>query len=291
MLWLALAQLAVGAAGIFARLALAATGPLMVGALRLTIAGGIVALLAARRGAYIRHDTPTERRLVLAGALLAVHFTTWFAALQHASVAVATLLVCSSPLFTETWAVIRTRVWRPLAVASIGLALCGVAIVTAVPSRVTTPLGIALALCGALAMAVYLLLVRASDERYGTLAVVGRTYPVAAVALALGALVVRDPLPSPHAIAAWVGILALALISQLFGHTALNAAVRGLSVTFVSTTSLAEPIVAAVAAAFVFGERPAPLTAAGAALLLGAIGLAIRAESALGGASPHMPSD
>ena len=278
LLWLALAQLAIGAAGVFARLGLAATGPLMVGALRMTIAGTIIAGVAARAGAYIRHDAATERRLVLAGVLLAVHFGTWFAALQHASVAVATLLVCSTPLFTESWAVLRTRTIRPLALASIALAIGGVAIVAGVPSRTDTPLGIALALCGAVAMSAYLLLVRASDARYGTLAVVGRTYPIAAIVLACGALAIRDPLPGPGAVSAWGGILALALVSQLFGHTALNAAVRSLSVTFVATTILVEPVIAAVAAGFVFGEHPAPLTAIGAMCVLGAIALAIRAE-------------
>jgi drug/metabolite transporter (DMT)-like permease len=289
LLWLALAQLAIGAAGVFARFALSATGPLMVGALRMTIASAAVASIAARRQSYVRHDAPTERRLLLAGGMLAVHFATWFAALQHASIAVATLLVCSTPLFTETWSVLRTRTWRPPAVASMVLAVAGVAIVAGVPNRTETPLGIALALCGAVAMAAYLLLVRASDPRYGTLAVVGRTYPVAAAVLAVGALAVRDPLPPPHASAAWAGILALAFISQLLGHTALNAAVRSLSVTFVAITTLTEPIVAAVAAALIFGERPAPLTGAGAVMILAAIGVAIRAEAGL--AKPEAVSE
>lgn len=278
LVWLALAQLAIGLSGIFARLALTATGPLMVGALRMTIAGAIVAAFAARRGAYARYDTPTERRLLVAGALLAAHFALWFAALQHASVAVATLLVCSTPLFTETWAVLRTRTVRPLALASVVLAIAGVAIVAGAPSRTDSPLGIAFALCGAVAMAGYLILVRASDPRYGTAAVIGRTYPVAALLLACGALAVHDPIPAAPAGAAWGGILALAFGSQLFGHTAVNAAVRSLSVTFVATTILIEPVVAAGAAALLFGEHPAPLTGAGAVLILAAIALAIRAE-------------
>jgi drug/metabolite transporter (DMT)-like permease len=49
--------------------------------------------------------------------------------------------------------------------------------------------------------------------------------------------------------------------------------------TFVATATLLEPVVAAIAAAFVFGERPAPFTAAGALLILAAIALAIRAEA------------
>jgi len=276
---LAGAQLAIGAAAIFARFALTAAGPLSVAALRMGIAAVPIAIAAAARGRYARLDPPTERRLQWAGLALAVHFGTWIASLQHASVAVSTLLVCSTPLFTEAWSSVRTRSWRPLAAISIALAATGVAVVAGTPSRSESPLGIVLALCGAAAMAVYLLLVRASDARYTTLAVVGRTYPIAATVLVCAAAVTRDGFPSIHASGAWAGIFALAFISQLFGHTALNAAVRVLSATFVATTTLLEPVIAAIAAAFVFGEHPAPFTAAGAVLILTGIALAIRAEA------------
>jgi drug/metabolite transporter (DMT)-like permease len=275
---LAGAQVAIGAAAIFARFALTAAGPLSVSALRMGIAAVPVVALAALRGRYVRLDRPTERRLQLAGVALALHFAAWFASLQHASVAVSTLLVCSTPVFTEAWALARTRRPRPLVLASLVLAAVGIAIVAGVPSRNETPLGIGLALCGAIAMAAYLLLVRASDPRYTTVAVVGRTYPIAALALAGAAVLAGDRVPALHASSAWAGILALAFVSQLFGHTAINAAVRVLSATFVAMTVLVEPVVAAIAAAFVFGEHPAPFTAAGALLVLIAIALALRAE-------------
>lgn len=283
---LACAQVAIGAAAIFARFALTAAGPLSISALRMAIAAVPVVAAAAWYRRYRRFHGPTERRLLLAGVALAVHFGTWIASLQFASVAVSTLLVCSTPVFTEAWTSARTRTWRPLAAGSIALAAAGVAIVAGVPSRTETPLGIALALCGAAAMAVYLLLVRASDVRYTTLAVVGRTYPVAAIALAIAATVAHDGFPGAQASGAWAGIFALALLSQLFGHTALNAAVRVLSATFVATTTLLEPLIAAIAAAFVFGERPAPFTAAGGIVILVAISLAIRAEAPAGGKRP-----
>jgi drug/metabolite transporter (DMT)-like permease len=276
---LAAAQVAIGAAAIFARFALTAAGPLSVAALRMGIAALPVVAVAALHGRYVRFDRPTERRLLAAGIALAVHFGTWIASLQFASVAVSTLLVCSTPVFTEAWTFARTRRRRPLSVAAIVLAAAGVAVVAGVPSRRDTPLGIALALCGAAAMATYLLLVRASDARYTTTAVVGRTYPIAALVLGAAAVVTGDGFPALHARAAWAGIFALALVSQLFGHTALNAAVRVLSPTFVATTTLLEPIIAAVAAAVVFGERPGPFTAAGALLVFLAIALALRAEA------------
>jgi drug/metabolite transporter (DMT)-like permease len=276
---LAGAQLAIGAAAIFARFALTAAGPLPVSALRMTIAAIPVVALAAFRGRYVRYDARTERRLGFAGIALAVHFGTWIASLQYASVAVSTLLVCSTPVFTEAWSLIRTRRVRPAVLAGIVLALAGIAIVAGTPSRSETPLGIALALCGAISMGAYLQLVRASDPRYTTLAVVGRTYPIAAAVLGAGALVTHAGFLAASASGAWAGIFAMALISQLFGHTAINAAVRVFSATFVALTTLLEPLIAAIAAAFIFGERPAPLTAVGALLIFIAIALAIRAET------------
>jgi drug/metabolite transporter (DMT)-like permease len=268
---LGLAQVTIGAAAIFARFALTAAGPLSISALRLGISGAVVAAIALARGGYRTYDVPTERRLALAGLLLAVHFATWIASLRYASVAVSTLLVCSTPVFTEAWATFRRRRIRGRTVAGIGLALAGVALVAGFPSRTETPLGIVLALTGAVAMAGYLTLVGGADARYETVAVVARTYPIAAVLLGIAALAARDGVPPLAASGAWAGILAMAFGSQLFGHTVLNAAVRALSPTIVSTTTLLEPVIAALCAAAVFGERLAPSTGAGAVTILAAI--------------------
>jgi drug/metabolite transporter (DMT)-like permease len=275
---LALAQLAIGAAAIFARFALAGGGPIAVSALRLLMAAVPIAALAAKGGAYRRNDRPTERRLVWAGVALAAHFACWIASLRYASVAVSTLLVCTTPIWTEAFAIVRTRRIRRAVLASVVCALTGVAIVIGAPTHTETPLGIGLALAGAVAIAVYLLLVRASDARYGTLAVVARTYPIAAIVLLSAAGATHDPLPPAGNASAWGGILAMALISQSFGHTALNAAVRRLSATFVATVTLIEPVVAGLLAALIFGERLAPGTLTGAAVVLTGIAIALRAE-------------
>jgi drug/metabolite transporter (DMT)-like permease len=272
---LALAQLAVGAAAIFARFALAGGGPIAVSALRLLIAAVPVAAFAALRGAYRRHDAATERRLVFAGCALAAHFALWIASLRFAGVGVSTLLVCTTPIWTELFEIIRTRRVRRNALASIGLAIAGVAAVVGVPTPGQTPLGIGLALGGAIAIAIYLVLVRASDPRYETLAIVGRTYPIAAIVLLAAATLTRDRVPPLHATGAWCGIIAMALVSQLFGHTALNVAVRTLSATFVATVTLIEPAIAASLAAVIFGEHLAPGTLAGSLLVLAGIGVAV----------------
>ena len=273
----ALAQLAIGAAAIFARFALAAGGPLAIAAARLSLAAIPLAILAALSGRWRIVHLPTERRLLIAGALLAIHFATWIASLRFASVAISTLLVCTTPVWTEAYTVLLRRRIDPFAAASVLGALAGVAIVVGAPDRANTPLGIELALTGAIAIAAYLLVVRATDARYDTLAVTSRTYAYAAAALIIAAALTRDPLPPASAVGAWGGIVAMALVSQLFGHTALNSAVRVLSATFVSTVTLLEPVIAAMLAAWIFSERLGAATAIGAVVILAAIFVALRA--------------
>ncbi len=278
---LALAQLAIGASAIFARFALTGGGAISVSAFRLAIAVVPIVGVALVRRAYAAHDRTSDARLALAGGVLAAHFICWISSLRFASVAVSTLLVCSIPIWTELWDVARLGRLRPDVVVSLALGIAGVAIVIGAPSNHDTPLGIALALAGAIAMAAYLLLVRAVSPRYSTLAVVGRTYPVAALILVVAMLATHDRIPPAGDLRAWGGIVAMALVSQLFGHTALNAAVRRLSPTFVGTVTLLEPVVAGLLAVPFFGERLTAGTLAGSALILAAIAIALRAEHRL----------
>jgi drug/metabolite transporter (DMT)-like permease len=260
-----------------ARYALAGGGPLGVSFARLALAAIPVLIVAALRGKLRVIDRPTEWRLVFAGVLLALHFATWIASLDYASVAIATLLVCTTPIWTEVYVVLRRRRVDALAAASVLGAVAGVAIVVGAPDRANTPLGIALALAGGIVFGGYLLVVRATDPRYGTLAVTARTYAYAALCLGIATLIAHDRVPPAHDLGPWAAIVAMALFSQILGHTSLNSAVRVLSATFVSTVTLLEPVIAAVLAAWLFGERLGWATAAGAAVIMAAIALAVRA--------------
>jgi drug/metabolite transporter (DMT)-like permease len=287
----ALAQLAIGAAAVFARFALVTGGPLGVSWARMSIAAIVLLVVAARRGALRAVDAASERRLVAAGVLLALHFGTWIGSLKFASVAISTLLVCTVPVWTEAYTVIRRRRVDGYAALSIAGALIGVAIVVGTPDHANTPLGIVLALAGAISFAAYLLIVRGVDARYDTLAITTRTYGYAAIALAIAMSGSGAAAALPTDARGWAGIVAMALISQLFGHTALNAAVRVLSATLVSTFTLLEPVIAGVLAAWLFGEKLGPQTALGAVVILAAIGVALRGEAREESGSEGMRSE
>lgn len=283
------AQLFVGAAAIFARFALAGAGPIAVSYLRLGIAAAIVVTIVLVRGGASRRrlDGRREALLAIAGVALAVHFAGWIASLEYTSIAIATLLVCTSPIFTGIYEAVMLRrapgIAFVLALACGGAGLALVVLAHAAPAPITghAVLGAFLATLGAIAMSVYLTLVRSVRSGLSTLAIVARTYAWAAIVLAVLALIVHENPPALADRSAWLGIIAMALVSQLLGHTAMNISLHWFTPTTVGFATLLEPVIAAVLAAVIFGEALAGTTLAGAVLLFAAIALAIRNQAVL----------
>ncbi|MEO6835631.1 MAG: DMT family transporter [Candidatus Tumulicola sp.] len=281
------AQLAVGAAAIFARFALEGAAPLAVAASRLCIAALVLLLVAALRGRR-GGAAPLDRRqagvLCAAGVALAVHFAGWIASLEYTTVAISTLLVASTPIWTALYdALARRHALSRLALVAFVTGGIGLAAVvgfnrTPPPEAGHALLGAALALAGGLAMAAYLLLVRHVRGALDTRTIVTRTYTWAAIALVAAAAIARQPPPHLTDTIAWGGIFAMALISQLLGHTAINASLRWFSPSAVSFTTLLEPISAAILALLIFGESLSAAALVGAAILLASIGLMLRED-------------
>jgi drug/metabolite transporter (DMT)-like permease len=286
------AQLAVGAAAIFARFALTGAGPLAVSAWRLVLAAvplGVLAVLT--RGGQARPGARREAALALAGLALAAHFAGWITSLLYAPVAISTLLVCTSPLWTGAFEAVRSRKAPPAAyLLGLALAAGGVAAIAggreaAAPEPGHALLGALLALAGGLALAVYFLLVRTfgnapvAAPALSTRAVVARTYAWAALALLAASAFAHQAPPAVGDWRAWAGILAMALISQGLGHTGMNAALRDFSPNVVALTTLLEPPIAALLAVWVFHETLGGLALAGAVAVLAGVGLALAGDA------------
>lgn len=281
------AQLFVGAAAIFARFALGGAGPIAVSYLRLAIAAAVmlVVLLAQPKGRAAL-GTRREALLFIAGVALAVHFAGWIASLEFTSVALSTLLVCTSPIFTGLYeSLVRKRApslsfLLALACGAAGLALVVTSRNAPAPLTGHALLGAALATAGAIAMSVYLIIVRGIRSRLGTVPIVARTYAWAAIVLVPLAAIAHENPPSASAHAAWLGIFGMAVFSQLLGHTAMNFSLRWFTPSTVGFSTLLEPVIAAVLAAFIFGEALAGATLFGAIFLFAAIALALRDQAA-----------
>jgi drug/metabolite transporter (DMT)-like permease len=217
-----------------------------------------------------------------------LHFVTWIGSLLYTSVAISTLLVCTTPLWTTLYETLVERkpaprhTWPALALAAAGLVL--VVANTAAPAPVAgrAIFGDALALAGAFGIGAYFLIVRrfgthpASGQPLATTQIVARTFSWAAVTLLAATLLAHAPWPGADA-TAWGGIVAMALVSQLLGHTMLNASLRTFTPSTIATSILLEPVIAAVLAAIAFRERLGPSTLAGGACILGALWIVLRA--------------
>lgn len=288
------AQLAIGAAAIFARFALHGTGPFAASALRLAIAAAPLVIIAAAARPRARLSLRAEVAFALAGVALAIHFGAWLASLLYTPVAISTLLVCTSPIWTALYdaLVLRIPVRRTL-LAALPLAAAGLVLVT-VQRSTPAPipghalLGNALALLGSLAIGVYLLIVRsagarpATGERVPTRQIVARTYAWAAATLVPIALVAGERPPAISDGLAWFGIFAMAFVSQLLGHTALNAALGDFTPSVVAMSTLLEPAFAALLAAAIFHETLSLSAGFGGVLVLVAILIALRSEPQAG---------
>lgn len=275
-----------GSAAIFARFALTGAGPVAVSATRLAIAAMALLAFAAIRRPRDRVAPSRRDRAIfaVAGVALAIHFAAWIWSLQYTSVAVSTLLVATVPIWTALYdALARGLKLSALAFLSFVAAAGGLFMIVGFS---TTPppvpghavLGAALAVTGAIGIAAYFILIREIRASFATRAIVTQTYTWAALVLIAAALAARQPPPALSDGAAWGGILAMALISQLLGHTAMNSALRWFSASAVAFTTLVEPIVAALLALAIFGERLGPVAVAGGLLVLAAIAVFIREE-------------
>lgn len=279
-------QIGVGAAAIFARYALTGAGPLAVSAARLSIAAAIL-LIAAAVKPPVSSQLPREKNVLLwfAGVALAVHFAAWIASLQYTGVAISTLLVSTTPLWVAIYdnatrqRVLGARSAIALAAGAAGLVLVVGFNSTPAPIPHHEYFGEALALIGALAIGAYFIAVRSAGRAISTRAVVTRTYTVAAMLLIVAAAAARQRPPEIADTGAWAGILAMALISQLLGHTALNAALRWFSAGAVAFTTVLEPVTAGILAFAIFGERLSAAAAVGALVLLAAIALFLHDEA------------
>jgi drug/metabolite transporter (DMT)-like permease len=256
-----------------------------VSAGRLTIASIVLLAIALLRSPA---SLLVTRRhgviLAAAGCALAVHFATWIASLQYTSVAISTLLVATTPIWTAAYDAIFLR--RPLTRRALAAFFTGALGVCAVVgfNRTAAPIaghdlaGALLAAAGGMAIAAYFILVREVRADLGTRTIVTHTYGWAAMVLIAVAAAFHQAPPATSDAIAWGGIAAMALVSQLLGHTAMNASLRWFTPSAVAFSTLLEPVVAAILALLLFGEALTPLAIVGAVVLLASIAVVLREE-------------
>jgi drug/metabolite transporter (DMT)-like permease len=270
--------LAVGAAAIFIRLADAPA--LGIAFWRCTL--GVIAL--SPLAAFKRERVPKGRDLwvgAVAGIALGAHFGTWIASLDYTSVAASVVLVSTTPVFVAIAAYLllgeRTSL---LSFAGLVLAIAGTAVIagTGPDAGNAAFFGNILALVGAVAMAVYVLIGRSlRTGGVGALSYSILGYSSAALALLPVALLSGAQLWG-YSATTWFWLFVITLGPQLLGHTVLNWALEYVSASIVSGSVLAEPVIAALLAWFVLSEKPGLETLLGGLVVLTGLYLLLRGD-------------
>lgn len=211
---------------------------------------------------------------VLAGVALAAHFATWMSAVKIGSVATATALVATQPVWQGLIAAAQGR--RPSAAGwlGIGLAVAGTAWATGVDVSVSgrAVLADVLALLGAVAVAIYTALGERARTELSTTTYTWICYGTCAVVLLVVCLVGRVSLGGYNS-HTWLAILAIVAGAQLLGHSMFNYALQHTSATTVSVLALLEVPGATLIAWVWLGQQPRLAALPGLALLL--IGVAV----------------
>lgn len=204
-----------------------------------------------------RAASPREARLLLgSGICLALHFATWLPALRLTSVATATALVATQPV----WAVIITRAsglrLPRLTYLGVIVAFLGIVVLTGidVSGDPKALLGDLLALIGGFFAAAYVTVGEHARQSVSTNAYNTVVYGTSGLLLLVICIVGRQPLGG-YSLRDWLLILALTVGAQLLGHSLTNRVLRTTSASIVSLAYLFEVPGATVIAALWLGQR------------------------------------
>jgi drug/metabolite transporter (DMT)-like permease len=253
---------------------------LAIAALRLTVASpAMIGYVAWRGGVGQLRDTTRRERLalVLAALALAVHFVLWVAALQRTSVVTGVVLVTMQPIFVGlgAWIFLREPPTRAVILGS-AVALIGAALLAGDDLGDRGSLeGDVLALLGGLMASAYLVIGRSARRSLSTASYGASVYTMTALFLLIAVAVTRTSLLGLEA-HSYLAIVAVAVVSQLVGHNAMNWALGFLPAAMVAVAILGEPVGATIIAAIVLDEVPTLLEAAGAAVVLVGVYVALR---------------
>jgi drug/metabolite transporter (DMT)-like permease len=248
-------------------------------------------LVLLRHRAEVRSLTRREWRLaVAAGVLLAAHFAAWVLSLRVTSVASATALVSTQPIWAALLArrggaALPSRAWLGIAIAVVGVGVLSGADLSTSARALG---GDALAVVGGAAAAGYMVAGSEVRRHVSTVTYTAVCYATTAVLLLACCVVARQSLTG-YSAGTWWRLVALTVGAQFLGHSLFNRVLRTTSPTVVALAILLEVPGAALLAAVFLGQTPSWLAVPGLLVLLAGIGVVITARSR--SVEPSLPAE
>jgi drug/metabolite transporter (DMT)-like permease len=254
-----------GFAGLFGKW-IALTPVLLVLGRTIVAAATLAIIVAMRR----EERAPFDLRLAASGAVLALHWTAFFAAIQVSNVAIGLLGHASFPLFVLLLErIVGGRRWARRELTTAGLVTTG--LVVLVPEfswadRVVQ--GLALGLVAGFTFALLAVLNRRwAATRPATNVALWQNAWAALVLLPIAVATTAIPSITPRDAGA---LLALGVVCTAGAHTLFIASMRSVSAHTASVVAALEPVYGIGLAWLLLGEAPIARTWLGAALIVGA---------------------
>ncbi|HVH11487.1 MAG TPA: EamA family transporter [Longimicrobium sp.] len=266
-LFVAIAAALWGLLGPVMRLALQdGAGAVEVAFWRALLAAGLFAVHAAAIGKMKleRRDIPAVAAFGVVG--VAGLMASYSRAVEEGGAALAAILLYTAPVWVALLSALflgermTRRKLLALAVAMLGVA--GIALSGGSAGLRLTPAALGWGLASAFAYALYYLFGKRYFERYATATLFLYALPIGALAM-LPLAEFRHKTPG-----AWAAIVFVAVVPTYLAYVFYSAGLRRVEATRAATVATVEPVVAALAAYVMWGERLSPAGYACAAVVL-----------------------
>ena len=261
----------------------AGAAALVIGAIRMLVAAGLL-LLLARASGPIRIARADRWRCAALGVCMAAFQACYFSAVTMTGIAIAALIaICSAPLIIALLAAatlgerLTVRVGIALGLGVTGTALLILGPRTAADFSPRFVAGVGLALAAGLAYALYVVLTKATLARTAPLPLAGVNFTVSALVLAP---VLAGPGVGQQIALGWPWLLYLGAVTTAGAYAIYTIGLRDVPASAAGIASLTEPLTATLLGVVLFGERLGAIGVVGAVLLFTALALLLAAEPA-----------
>ncbi len=211
-----------------------------------------------------------DKRPVIIGFFLAIHFILWVSAFEYTAVANAVIFIALQPLFTllfeRLWARedLRPGIYRGLFIAILGSIIVGAGDLNNLFASIQ---GDSLAIMAAFFAGLYLFSGRSLRKKLDYFPYIYTVYTYATGFLLL-AVIFSGQSFTGYSQTNWLLFIGLALGPTVIGHSILNLSVRYVPATLVSTTAIGEPILTSLLAWILLGDKIPPLTIVGGTIII-----------------------
>lgn len=237
------------------------TAPAMVLVVyRVTIAAALLLpyALLRNREELRRMSGKTTVLCLTSGLFLGLHFTCYFEAIRHTSIASAVALVDTEVFFVAVMMFLQlkeripARAWGGILLTFVGSLLIAMSDAGGGDNIL---LGDLIALTGAACMAVYTMIGKVCRRELTTTAYTLLVYVSAALTVLVILLIRGTPLLGYEPVN-WLAALGMAVFCTLLGHSVFSWGLKYESPAFISTVKLLEPVFAGLLGVLLFKEIP-----------------------------------